>query len=407
VTLAATDQEGLSDSASLTIEVFPREEPQTPPTAVIEGPTEATVGQEVTFQGGNSIPGSTPIVVYAWGVDGVQPAARSADVRFTTRFDQPGQYEVGLTVTDQNGLSDTSSLIITVVEEPPVEEGPTAVIEGPSQTFVGEEVTFQGGNSSPGSSPISVYVWGIDGPQPASSPDVSFTTRFDQPGLYNVTLTVTDQNGLSDTSGLQIEVIEPEAPPEPPTAVIEGPEQAAVGQEVTFQGGNSTPGSSPITGYSWDFGNGQTAGGPSASTVYDAPGDYQVTLTVSDENGLSDSASGQLSIQGGQGGLEGTTWVLPGSLPDTQITALFDGATVSGSSGCNSYSGPYSSTRAAGPSNSISVGELTITQMACEEAVMAQEQAYLAALSAAQSYTVQGNSLTIAHAGGALVFQGQ
>jgi heat shock protein HslJ len=44
--------------------------------------------------------------------------------------------------------------------------------------------------------------------------------------------------------------------------------------------------------------------------------------------------------------------------------------------------------------------------MACEEAVMAQEQAYLAALSAAQAYTIEGNTLTIAHAGGALVFQG-
>jgi heat shock protein HslJ/chitodextrinase len=313
---------------------------------------------------------------------------------------------VGLTVTDQNGLSDTSSLVITVTEEPPA-EGPTAVIEGPSQTFVGEEVTFQGGNSIPGSSPITVYAWGIDGPQPASAPDVSIATRFDQPGLYNVTLTVTDQNGLSDTSGLQIEVIEPEAPPEPPTAVIDGPEQAAVGQEVTFEGGNSTPGSSPITGYSWDFGNGQTAGGPSASILYDAPGDYQVILTVTDENGLSGSISRQISIQAGQGGLEGTTWVLSGSLPEAPITALFDGATVSGSSGCNSYSGPYSSTRAAGPSNSISVGELTSTQMACEEAVMAQEQAYLAALSAAQAYTIEGNTLTIAHAGGALVFQGE
>jgi heat shock protein HslJ len=400
ITLTVTDQNGLSDSASLRIEIFPREEPQDPPTAVIEGPTEAVVGQDVTFQGGNSIPGSTPIVVYAWGVDGVEPRGGGADIRFTTRFDQPGQYEVSLTVTDQNGLSNTSSLIITVSEEPPA-EGPTAVIEGPSQAFVGEDVTFQGGNSIPGSSPIVVYAWGIDGPQPASAPDVSFTTRFDQPGLYNVTLTVTDQNDLSNSSSLPIEVIAPEEPDTPPTAVIAGPDQASVNEQVTFDGGNSIPGSGAIVAYDWDFGNGASGNGPSASTAYESPGSYQVSLTVTDENGLSNGTSAQIVVQGGPT-LEGTLWVLEGTLPDARITAEFDGATVSGSSGCNTYSGSYSSTRMAGPSNNITIGELVTTQMACEEAVMAQEQAYLTTLAAAQSYTIQGNTLTM----GTLRFQG-
>jgi heat shock protein HslJ len=45
--------------------------------------------------------------------------------------------------------------------------------------------------------------------------------------------------------------------------------------------------------------------------------------------------------------------------------------------------------------------------MACEEPVMQQEQAYLAALSTAQSYTIEGSTLTIAHESGSLVFQGQ
>jgi len=318
VTLTVTDQEGLSDSASLQIEIFPVEAPPTGPTAVIEGPTEAEVGQDVTFQGGNSVPGSTPIVVYAWSVNGAETNARSADVRYTTRFDQPGQYEVALTVTDQNGLSHTSSLVVNVSEAPPPATGPTAVIEGPTQAQVGQDVTFQGGNSIPGSTPIVVYAWGVDGPQPASSPDVSFTTRFDQPGVYNVTLTVTDQNDLSDSRSLQIEVTAKEEPLPP---------------------------------------------------------------------------------------LEGVNWVLQGTLPETTITVLFDGANISGSGGCNTYNGTYASTRAAGPNNNISIGTLAATQMACEQPIMEQEQAYLSALSAAQSYSIQGNTLTIAHPGGALVYQ--
>jgi heat shock protein HslJ/plastocyanin len=342
VILTVTDQNGLSDSASLRVDVASRQEPQTPPTAVIEGPTNATVGQDVTFQGGNSIPGSTPIVVYAWSVNGVSPAARSADVRFTTRFDQPGQYEVGLTVTDQNGLSNTSSLVVTVNEVPPA-VGPTAVIEGPSQAVVGEDVTFQGGNSIPGSSPIVVYAWGIDGVQRTSTPDVRFTTRFDQAGTYNVSLTVTDQNGLSNSSSLQVTVTAPEAPPTP-TDVPPTPTEVP-----------PTPTKVP----------------PTPTDVPPAPP------------------------------LEGTSWELQGTLPDARITAEFRGGTISGSSGCNTYSGPYTSTS----SNNISVGGLVTTQMACDEAIMEQEQAYLAALGAAQSYTIAGNTLTIAHAGGVLTFQ--
>jgi PKD repeat protein len=70
-----------------------------------------------------------------------------------------------------------------------------------------------------------------------------------------------------------------------------------VGENVTFRGGNSAPGSSAITGYAWDFGNGQKGSGETASTVYSAPGDYRVSLTVTDQNGLSSNASMQISIQ--------------------------------------------------------------------------------------------------------------
>ena len=92
---------------------------------------------------------------------------------------------------------------------------------------------------------------------------------------------------------------------------------------------------------------------------------------------------------------------MQGTLPDARVTAEFRGGTISGSGGCNTYSGPYTSTG----SNNISVGGLVTSQMVCDEAIMAQEQAYLTALGAAQSYSIAGNTLTIAHAGGALTFQ--
>ena len=69
----------------------------------------------------------------------------------------------------------------------------------------------------------------------------------------------------------------------------------------------------------------------------------------------------------------------------TEITALFDeaGGTVSGTAGCNSYSGDLRT-----PSGAFSIGPLASTAMACVEpaGIMEQEAAFLAALSAATSY---------------------
>jgi PKD repeat protein len=234
-------------------------------------------------------------VVYAWSVNGAQPFSPSADVRFTTRFDQAGTYNITLTITDQNGLSNSSSLQVEVTAPEAPQTPPTAVIEGPGEAVVGENVTFRGGNSAPGSSAITGYAWDFGNGQTGSGESAS--TVYTAPGTYQVTLTVTDENGLSNSSSLQVEVTAPEAPQTPPTAVIEGPGEAVADESVTFRGGNSTPGSSAITSYTWDFGNGQTGNGESASTVYTAPGTYQVSLTVTDENGLNSSASQQISIQ--------------------------------------------------------------------------------------------------------------
>lgn len=64
----------------------------------------------------------------------------------------------------------------------------------------------------------------------------------------------------------------------------------------------------------------------------------------------------------------------------TSITAVFEGDTVSGSAGCNTYSGAV--TR---DGSSITIGPLAVTTMMCEEpeGIMEQEQRYLESLETA------------------------
>jgi putative lipoprotein len=111
-------------------------------------------------------------------------------------------------------------------------------------------------------------------------------------------------------------------------------------------------------------------------------------------------------IFGGAPALEGASWILADTLPGTEVKALFENGQVSGSAGCNSYSGTYVTTTVDGM-NKIRIGPLASTMMMCEEAVMDQEIAYLAALQSATSYTIEGNLLTILHPDGTLLFEGE
>lgn len=82
------------------------------------------------------------------------------------------------------------------------------------------------------------------------------------------------------------------------------------------------------------------------------------------------------------------------------ITANFDGSTVSGSAGCNSYSGGYEIAARA-----LSVGPpIAVTAKACETSIMDQEQAYLAALTGAQRFSLVGDTLTVETTAGTLTF---
>ena len=115
------------------------------------------------------------------------------------------------------------------------------------------------------------------------------------------------------------------------------------------------------------------------------------------------STSGASASSVTAGGLAGSRWMLDelGGQPPLDgsvITANFsDDGAVTGTSGCNRY-------RAGVTINgdAIQVDEaIASTLMACDEALMAQEGAYLAALVAARTFTISGETLTLKDAGGA------
>ena len=112
---------------------------------------------------------------------------------------------------------------------------------------------------------------------------------YDAAGNYEVTLTVTDNDGDTDSVTLPVETFDP-PPNEPPTASFTYTSQFST---ASFTGSGSDS-DGTIVSYAWDFGDGTTGTGATPQHVYAAGGTYDVTLTVTDN--LGDTGSITLPV---------------------------------------------------------------------------------------------------------------
>ncbi|MEJ2559443.1 MAG: PKD domain-containing protein, partial [Anaerolineae bacterium] len=70
--------------------------------------------------------------------------------------------------------------------------------------------------------------------------------------------------------------------------VISAPPEGIVGQPIRFDASGSHS-ANPIASYAWEFGDGTTAEGMAVDKVYGALGNYNVRLTLTDNQGLQAS----------------------------------------------------------------------------------------------------------------------
>jgi len=82
-----------------------------------------------------------------------------------------------------------------------------------------------------------------------------------------------------------------------PTATFTfAPEEPAVDKEVSFDASGSSDADGHVAEYAWDFGDGGAATGKTATHAFSLPGDYQVTLTVKDNEGAETSAAKTVTV---------------------------------------------------------------------------------------------------------------
>jgi len=199
VKLTVADAEGLTDTATLRI-IASSPDGNTAPNAIAAANIlKGAMPLEVTFTGSNSTD-DQGIASYEWQIDG---ATVSTQANFVYTFEQAGNYDVTLIVTDAQGLSDTATVTITVASadgnEPPKAVIVTSEVSGNTPL----EVAFTGSNSTDDAGIVS-YEWILNGNVISENPD--FTYTFNEEGSYEVSLTVTDAQGLTDKKTVIIKV---------------------------------------------------------------------------------------------------------------------------------------------------------------------------------------------------------
>jgi PKD repeat protein len=193
--------------------------------------------------------------------------------------------------------SGTNTAILVVEANPKILKGVRASNVPSTETGVAPLIVNFNGTGSTAVKPITAYEWDFtsDGTVDATGPTASFT--YTTPGVYQAKLTVVDSDGDRDSQIRTITVNEP--PNVPPTAAIAASGsggQAPYTLQVDGSGSSDPDGS--ITSYAWDFGNGRTATGPTASVTYTGPGTFTVTLTVTDNRGATGTATRVITVTG-------------------------------------------------------------------------------------------------------------
>jgi len=285
-----------------------------PPTADFTvSPDPPRAGEPATFDGTSSFDFDGEIVSYAWDFDG-DGAGDAVEPIASYTFAEPGVWDVALTVVDNSGNSDTITLPIEV-REPVPDAGPASgpTFQPPIADFAfipaapvaGEIVRFDGTPSSDFDGEIVAYAWDFDGDGEMDAAGPTAERPFANPGTYTVALTVTDDSGNTDTISATIEVggstedaQEDPSDGSPIAGFQHSPPMPIAGEPVQFNGTSSFDPDGQIVGFAWEFdGDDQVEStAPLTEHTFAEPGAYAITLTVTDDDGRTDSVSETIDV---------------------------------------------------------------------------------------------------------------
>jgi len=171
--------------------------------------------------------------------------------------------------------------------------GPVAVgTADPREGLPPLEVTFDGARSSGWSSPIASYRWAFGDGMTSSEATTAHT--FEEKGDYVVTLSVVDEDGRAAVDELIVRVLNRV----PHAEFHYSPYGAPRDHPIAFDASESFDPDGSIVEYRWDFGDGSTALGVRVEHTFPQRLEYQVTLTVVDDDGTENRSVRTVLVAG-------------------------------------------------------------------------------------------------------------
>lgn len=230
--------------------------------------------------------GSSPITQYIWDL-GFCPNVEEQNIDGECIINVPGDYNVTLSVIDQNGCFDNETVLnmITVSDQPP-----NADFDASSVYDCNSPVDITFNSTSDSFNGDLTYNWTVDG-APVGGNDENLVHTFLAPGFYDVCLEVIDELDCSDVFCEEVEIFDT-----PNATFSVNPTAICAGMEVIFEN-ESTP--APIPNIEWDIdGDGVTeATGNTVEHSYTVPGTYNAELLISYSDHCVDSVTQEVTVE--------------------------------------------------------------------------------------------------------------
>ncbi|HPU13002.1 MAG TPA: PKD domain-containing protein [Aeromicrobium sp.] len=244
-----------------------------PNVAPVASFTALPAGASVAFDSSASSDVDGTIASYAWTFgDGTT----STSANPTHVYANSGTYGVSLTVTDNSGASHTVSHLVVVAVP---NAAPTAQF---THQVDGLKVDFTS-TSTDSDGTIAAYEWNFGDGSTSTSANPSHTYSTGAP--RTVTLKVTDNEGGTSTVS---HLVDPDSPPAASFTVVKN----ALAVDFT----STATDDDAVVSHAWKFGDGATSSAKNPSHTYGAPGDYQVSLKVTDTAGQTHEVTETITV---------------------------------------------------------------------------------------------------------------
>jgi PKD repeat protein/predicted transcriptional regulator len=193
----------------------------------------------------------------------------------TYRFRSAGEHEVSLKVVDPEGASDMAWANITVTNMAPV-----AKVSAISVVHEDDPIRFDGRSSYDTDGEIISYRWDFGDGTVAEGQQVTHTYSFH--GEYTARLTLKDDLGSEAWADREITVVNMA-----PEIKLTGDRVGTVGKDMLFDASQTqdTASDLPSLDFRWDYGDGTIGHGKTVLHAFEKAGDYDVVLTVTDDDG--------------------------------------------------------------------------------------------------------------------------